>query len=306
MGELERALAFEEALRDRCVERTVPFAWGRAVITESLPRVWDLNNLRIERADGVAARELAAEADRLLGDAGLAHRRITVLDERAGARLAAEFSSLGWRADRFLYMAHRGSPERDADRASVSEVELADLAELRATIVREEPWGKDEEVVGQLLEAAERVSRAGQARHFAVLVGGEAVAAADLYRDGATAQIEDVGRLPEHRGRGYAAAVVLRARAEAKRAGHDFVFLIADDADWPKKLYARLGFVPIGRKHAFLKAPPPAASGVRSMEQAVTRAASAARAPCRATGGGEAAARTGRRGARSGEARPPS
>ncbi len=81
------------------------------------------------------------------------------------------------------------------------------------------------------------------------------MAAADLYSDGATAQVEDVATLPAHRGRGHATAVVLRAVAEADRAGHDFVFLIADDNDWPKHLYRRIGFDEVGRKHSFLKPP---------------------------------------------------
>ena len=33
------------------------------------------------------------------------------------------------------------------------------------------------------------------------------------------------------------------------------IFLIADDADWPKELYAKLGFDPIGRFWQFTKPP---------------------------------------------------
>ena len=57
---------------------------------------------------------------------------------------------------------------------------------------------------------------------------------------------EDVGTLEEHRGRGYASAVVLHAAELARRAGADFVFLVADAQDWPQHLYRRLGFEPIG------------------------------------------------------------
>ena len=62
--------------------------------------------------------------------------------------------------------------------------------------------------------------------------------------------MEAVATLPAHRGRGYASAVVLRAVEEALAAGHDLVFLTADDDDWPKELYARLGFEQIGRPGA--------------------------------------------------------
>ena len=256
MDDLERALAFEEDLRHRAADRVEPFRFGHAVFTESLPRVWDLNLLRVERGVPATADELASEADRLLGGAGLAHRRISILDERLGEEIAPDFRSLGWRADRFAYMARRRSPEREVDVGLASEVPWEANEALRAVIARGEPWAEDDEVVRQLWEANGRVARAGHGRHFAVLVHAEVVASADLYSDGATAQVEDVATLPEHRGRGYASAVVQRAVAEAEATGHDLVFLIADAEDWPKKLYRRLGFDELGRKSAFNKPPP--------------------------------------------------
>ncbi|CAN5468246.1 hypothetical protein BH18ACT16_BH18ACT16_14020 [soil metagenome] len=40
---------------------------------------------------------------------------------------------------------------------------------------------------------------------------------------------------------------MLAALDVALSEGHDFVFLIADDDDWPKELYTKLGFDSIGR-----------------------------------------------------------
>lgn len=254
MDELSRALAFEEALRESAVDRMEPLPYGHVVYTPSLPNVWDLNNVRVDRDTGVSAQRLAADADRLQGELGLTHRRVTVLDERLGGELAEDFRALGWRAERFLYMVRRRPPERDADVARVREVPWEALRKIREEIARAEPRIEDEETVRQLREAAGRVARAGNARHFAVLSDAEVVASADLYSDGVTAQVEDVATLPAHRGRGHASAVVLQAVAEAERAGHDLVFLIAADDDWPKSLYHRLGFDAVGRKWAFSKA----------------------------------------------------
>ena len=39
------------------------------------------------------------------------------------------------------------------------------------------------------------------------------------------------------------------------REGCDPVFLLTDAADWPQKLYGRLGFSPIGQLYEFLKLP---------------------------------------------------
>jgi ribosomal protein S18 acetylase RimI-like enzyme len=63
-----------------------------------------------------------------------------------------------------------------------------------------------------------------------------------------------VGTLESHRGRGYARALILHAAAEARRAGAKLVFLVADDEDWPKELYRRLGFDELGLVYEFLLA----------------------------------------------------
>ena len=257
----ERALAFEELVRERRAERVVPFRWGVAVFNMSLPRVWELNLLRVEQTEGATAEALTEEAERVQGEAGLVHRRVSVVDEAAGAGLEADFREAGWRPSRFLAMVHRHPPTRTADVPGVVEVDRATLEPLRARTIGEEPWGNDPETVRQLLEASALTAQAVEVRHFAVVVDGTSASAADLYSDGKTAQIEDVTTLPEYRGRGCASAVVLRALAEAERAGHDFVFLVADDEDWPKELYARLGFEGVGRWYSFLRSPTSAPPG---------------------------------------------
>ena len=90
-----------------------------------------------------------------------------------------------------------------------------------------------------------------EARFFTVVADGEVLSYTDLYQDGTDAQVEDVGTLPEHRGRGYATAVVLAAIAAAREGGAEFVFLVADKEDWPKELYRRLGFDTVGHYTKF-------------------------------------------------------
>jgi predicted GNAT family acetyltransferase len=75
---------------------------------------------------------------------------------------------------------------------------------------------------------------------------GGLVAITMLYSDGTVAQVEDVYTVPEERGRGYARALVTRAAEIAREQGHEFVFIIADEDDWPKQLYRKVGFEPIG------------------------------------------------------------
>ena len=254
-AELERAIGFEEALRERCAERVIPFGFGRALFNDSFPLVWDLNALRVDDPEGATAALLAEEAERLHNEAGHAHRRVTVLDEMAGERLEPEFRALGWQPECFLFMAWRGKGEREAPPADLREVEPSALRPLREEILRAEPWANSPEVVQQVIDSSFLVARTANARHLAALVDGEVAGGADLYSDGRTAQVEDVSTFPAYRGRGLASAVVLHAVEEALAGRHDFIFLIADDADWPKELYARLGFAPLGRKWTFLRRP---------------------------------------------------
>lgn len=248
MDELERASAFEERIREVAAGRIVPFRYGTAVITESLPDVWDLNLLRVERP-GASATELVEEAERIQGGAGLRHRRVIMLDRGE----AEAFAALGWESGRFLFMAYRGKGERTIDTTAVREVDRALVRPLRAEMARTAPWATNVDTVQRVMVAQERVAEGANARHFAVLEGDTVVSTAELYRVGTTAQVEDVVTLEAHRGRGYASAVVLAAVERALSEGCDFVFLVADDEDWPKELYARLGFEPIGHKWAFIR-----------------------------------------------------
>jgi len=73
------------------------------------------------------------------------------------------------------------------------------------------------------------------------------VSMTQLRSHGAIAQIEDVYTAEDARGRGYARALIARAIELARLAGHDLIFITADDEGWPKLLYERLGFRGIGR-----------------------------------------------------------
>jgi GNAT superfamily N-acetyltransferase len=253
--ELDRALAFETALRARCAERIIPFRFGHAYFNDSHPRVWDLNLLLVEGRREVDPGELAAEAELLHTDAGHAHRRAEVLDDAVGAGLQRFFRRIGWQVDRGVVMVYRGEGERSADTAPVEEVGREDLLPFRQEIARTEPWATDDEIVREVVDAGALWERAGRARYFTVRADGAPVAAAELYTDGRIAQVEDVATLPDHQGRGHASAVVLRAVEEALASGHDLVFLTADAGDWPKELYARLGFEDVGYTWSFLRTP---------------------------------------------------
>jgi len=243
--ELERAYAFL-ARGDMGGSRTVSSPYGRAIYTDEVPKRSDCNYLWIER-DG-DPDELVAEAQRL------ERRLIFVPDPELGERLAPWFAEHGWRIDRHLVMAQLRAPEKRAALSLVRELEEEALRPARRRLTEGFPWATPE-MVEQLFQAKALIGQRVTARFFGVLVDDAVVSYADLYLDGSEAQVEDVGTLPEHRGKGYATAVILRAIEHARASGADFVFLVADAEDWPKELYRKLGFDELGHYTKFF-APP--------------------------------------------------
>ena len=61
--------------------------------------------------------------------------------------------------------------------------------------------------------------------------------------------------LEAYPGQGLASSLVLHAVDDARRAGHELVFLQADENDWPRRLYTKLGFDSVGVVTRFLRAP---------------------------------------------------
>jgi ribosomal protein S18 acetylase RimI-like enzyme len=220
-----------------------PFRFGTAIFTPELPHRFDSNLLYVDRPVP-STDELVAKADRLFGEAGLAHRAILFRDDAEGERVAAELPH--WDVHRHVIMAQLREPDAPVDTSGVAEVGHEGIRRARRAMIVSYPWGTPA-VADQLLDYKPLLARWVTVRGFATLVDGAVVSYADLYVDGTDAQIEDVATLPEHRRRGHAKAIVTRAADEARAAGADFVFLVADENDWPKGLYGRLGFDVVGR-----------------------------------------------------------
>lgn len=252
---IEAYLRWREESTCTRVERS-PF--GTALFNDDFPSYWDGNFLRVERPTNATADQLIAEADRLYE--GFAHREIVVPDEAAGSRLAATFGREGWEIDRLVFMARR----READRAPVAPVEESTFDEAYPLMVETNLHSHG----GMTQEAAETNATIRRlfvdvtgTRFFVCRVDGELAGLCELYVHDGVAEIDDVNTLERFRGRGIASALVGHAVLEASDRGADLIFLIADDADWPKELYAKLGFDPVSRFWQFTK--PPAGESYR-------------------------------------------
>jgi GNAT superfamily N-acetyltransferase len=217
--------------------------------------VWDANFLQVDEVDdAITAGDLAQEADRLMGPRGLAHRKIQLDDEALGSRLAPDFEGAGWDVHRLLVMVHNGE-DIGPPSTPVDEITDGVHAAAKDEFNRRDPYIAEQKVVDEMRGLARRVSEATDKRCFAAYVEDEIASVCELYSDGLTAQIEDVATLEEHRKKGLAQAVVRRALHEAQTWGHETIFLVADHDDWPKEMYAKLGFEEAGRTFQFLLKP---------------------------------------------------
>lgn len=231
-------------------ERIVATAHGTALLSPSIRQVYDHNYLSVEHAE-VPPEVLAAEADGAMDDCF--HRRVVVEDGTPG--LADEFVALGYVRSTHLVLVHEREPDRRVDTAMVRELALDELLPARAEATLREPWG-DAEIAAELNESKRHVAAAVPTRFFGALAGGEVAGWCELRVGDGIAQIEDVEVLAEFRGRGLGRALAQHALDEGLRAV-DTVFLEALADDWPRELYAKLGFVAAGRRDVYTKLPDP-------------------------------------------------
>lgn len=237
-----RALDHLEWLARAVAQREAGAAGGVAVLDDRTPRLWDANHVIANASHGLDARALADGCARVCTEAGLAHRMVVIPDEDEAARLGDGFAALRWDSDRHLVMVLRRAPDREPGAGvDVRELRFTEIAGVRRVIVREEPWGGNE-VAEQVLLRDRLIAERVDDRGFAAFVGGRPVAFCRLIAGDGVGQVEDVATLADHQNRGCARAVVLAAVAASRAAGHDMTIVVADADDWPKQLYAKLGF----------------------------------------------------------------
>ncbi|MGN6799745.1 MAG: GNAT family N-acetyltransferase [Gaiellaceae bacterium] len=247
---MNRINDFRRSLQRTAADRTVEYPNGTAIITASTPDVYDANYLSVE-SPRAGAHDLVADAEAALETSH--HCRVIIEDGAPG--LAADFTALGFDRVTHLVLAHTGELDRRVDTSAVREVPLDELMPLRTEATLREPWG-DADVAEQLNGAKRLVAAAVPTQFFAAFVGDAIAGWCELRRRDGIAQIEDVEVLEEFRGRGLGRAIVQRALDEGLGAG-DVVYLEALADDWPRELYAKLGFTVVGRRDVYTRLPGP-------------------------------------------------
>jgi GNAT superfamily N-acetyltransferase len=226
-----------------------------AVVDDRWPRSHDSN--KVVAPGPVEPDVLLAFTEEVLGSAGVAHRQILALDESSGQRLAQVAPASDYAVTRIVLMALPAEVAPAPDPAiDVRQVDESTVRALLARIWPAEPPELDDETVRQLVERRDAFRGAGLVTPFVAYENGIPAAHTDLRMRGNVGEVDAVATLPEYRNRGYARALVLSAVARARDEGADLVFLQADAEDWPRDLYARLGFVDIGTTYELHRSPP--------------------------------------------------
>jgi ribosomal protein S18 acetylase RimI-like enzyme len=247
---MARTWRFECEMQDRCARSRREFEYGTALYNDELRRVYDANFVRFERGfDNLTGDVVEVLADEL--QASLRHRKVLIPHERAGARVAEELKRRGWRYYTLVTMAYRGD-----GRAESRAVEEVDAVELRGARERALDDGqRDAEARRQIVEFTELMASLASTRLFAARAehGDEIGSFCALFQGDGVGQIDEVTTVEQYRRRGLGAAVVRAALQASIASGADLTFLVADEGDWPKDWYARLGFEPIGRRYELLR-----------------------------------------------------
>jgi ribosomal protein S18 acetylase RimI-like enzyme len=258
--ELRAALSFLAEVDDAVAGEVVSLPWGTGVFDRARPRVWDANYVRVASAGEMSAAELAEAGEPVFSERGLAHRMLVFDDRDRAERLAPGFAELGWESAHEVVMVSRRPPATPAHQ--VAEISIPSYEESkRAVELAEPPGGVDPaiaaELADQLASRDALIREVAAERRFGVVVDGRVVSACVLYSLHGVGQVESVTTEPGHRDRGYGRAIVEAATSASVNRGDDLTFLVALVDDWPREMYRRLGFEPVGQIHRFRLSPKP-------------------------------------------------
>jgi ribosomal protein S18 acetylase RimI-like enzyme len=243
-----RARAWRNAMHAAVCDTIEPWAHGTVVRASRYPTYYDFNVLRVEEDIELDVSELAAQADRAL--AGLEHRRVDFDLVAAGDSRRGAFEAAGWKAMRLLWMLHEAPGPAGDLGVLVEEADYEETDALRLSWHLED--FADLEYEGYRIGARE-VAKAKNARVFVVREAGEPIAFTQVEWGGTSAEVNGVYVDAEHRGRGLGTAITRAAIAAASEA--EDLWIVADDEDRPKDLYARLGFRTVWTTIEFLRLP---------------------------------------------------
>lgn len=242
MPDLEPLLRFWRA-QDALFDLVRPTWWGAVVSDPRYPAIQEPNYARVETDQPVTLAEIEDELLPALERSGCRRVHVVVFFPEEQTDLVAEASTRGERVVWDLVLSQAGAT-RPGPADPV--VEIADVDDAFWLALRESTrlFDVDDEAVLDQLAAIEREALlpAGR-RWFAVRdAGGTPVAFTALLVLESVGYIDHVVTFPRARRRGHATALTRRVLAEARAAGAERTYLLAEPGSPAAELYTRLGF----------------------------------------------------------------
>ena len=259
MSETARLIADAYRWQRRLGHATFETPVCHIVANPAFPDVWDANH-----ADAVSAQS-AIEIDSVFAamDRHLAHTcwRVVHTDgftpDAFLARLALEDYE---ERPVTIQMALQGPPSDRGVRIDLHLVSSdADWAELQRLVALDYAEGRksgDLDVSSEFVLSAVAAYRAkGEAYpfHLAVLDGEVVAYGAYALAPNGVGMVEDLFTLPSARRKGVATAMIAAFADRLYESGGHTVFLGALASEAPKRLYARLGFRPVGLARSWVR-----------------------------------------------------
>jgi GNAT superfamily N-acetyltransferase len=244
-----RALALEAELEGRLATRVETYPAGLALFRDDLPRVAELNLLRLEPGTEPEPGTLIDFVDQL--QAGLPQRSLRVVDDATAERLRPHFAAAGWVVDRVALMVSRKLANPDVDTGPIEEVELDRLDDARMATLRRAH--RDLESAEQMAEIGTTLADGVETRAWGAVLGLDVTAYAVARVVGDAAKLTEVDANDRSHGRGLGRAVVWAAVRDLRRCGAKVIAVEAADETWAKWTYHRLGFEEVGSMHRFVR-----------------------------------------------------
>ena len=239
----DHVLRFWRALDERFAS-VEPMWWGAVVTDARFPMIWDANYARVD----VAAPDLrvADIEDHLvpaLRDANAPVMHVVMFHPDEATSLLSELSSRGDRLGWDLVMDLDGEPPPPTEVAVVpleGRDDLWDTVADSLVLFGAEPG----EALEQFRALEREVLAPAGKRWFGVVdQNGTVQSLGALVMLGDVGYVDNIATFPSFRGRGFASAVTATIAREARRAGANHVFLLADpEASAIVSMYERLGF----------------------------------------------------------------
>jgi ribosomal protein S18 acetylase RimI-like enzyme len=246
-AEADRAREWVHAAQAAVCDVIEPWEHGTVVRATRHPTYWDYNLVRVEEDVEIGADELVRAADAALEP--LAHRRVGFEFASRGEPLRRELERRGWQTERLVWMRHAGDAPMDHG-LDVEQVHYDTVRHLRLAWLNEDFPTVD---VTDHLDEKREVDMLRDPQVFAAFERDRPIGFAQLEHAGGSAEVSSVFVGREHRGRGLGTAMTKAAIAAAGEV--DDLWIVADDEDRPKELYARLGFRPVWKLVDFLRIP---------------------------------------------------